>query len=96
MPKALKVVTGVKSGEKPLNMIQYNVEDIVTLAKEVDSEDPIDWGMLPIDEDTAFNVIASGVIEKFKDNDMRVALAVITKLVVENFVLNVKLHEPKV
>jgi hypothetical protein len=86
----------VKFGEKQLKMIHYDVEDIVSLAKEVDAEDPIDWGMLQIDEDTAFNIIASGVIEKFKDNDMRVALAVITKLIVENFVLNVKLHEPKI
>lgn len=96
MLKALNLETGVKSGVKPLNMNHYDVEDIVNLAKEVDAEDPIDWGMLQIDEDTAFNMIASGVIEKFKDNDMRVALAVITKLVVENFVLNVKLHEPKI
>jgi len=96
MLKALNLVIGVKFGEKQLKMIHYDVEDIVSLAKEVDAEDPIDWGMLQIDEDTAFNIIASGVIEKFKDNDMRVALAVITKLIVENFVLNVKLHEPKI
>jgi hypothetical protein len=96
MQKALNLETGVKFGEKQLKMIHYDVEDIVNLAKEVDAEDPIDWGMLQIDEDTAFNIIASGVIEKFKDNDMRVALAVITKLIVENFVLNVKLNEPKI
>ena len=96
MLKVLNLVIGVKFGVKRLKMIHYDVEDIVNLAKEVDAEDPIDWGMLQIDEDTAFNIIASGVIEKFKDNDMRVALAVITKLIVENFVLNVKLHEPKI
>jgi hypothetical protein len=69
-----------------------SVEQLVALAKEVESEDPIDWGMLSVDEDTAYRIIASQVIELYNTNDQITMLASITKLVVENFVLNLKLQ----
>jgi hypothetical protein len=74
------------------------VDHIASLAKEVEAEDPIDWGMLAISEDDAYRLMASNIIEtmaakygqpEFKD----VMLATIVKLVVENFVLNLKLKE---
>ena len=65
---------------------------LVELAKEVESEDPIDWGMLAVDEDTAYRLIASQVIEIYNTNDQLTMLASITKLIVENFVLNLKLQ----
>lgn len=67
-----------------------SVDDVVLLAQEVEVEDPIDWGMLAIDENTAYRLIASQVIEKFGEQEITI-LATITKLIVENFVLNVKL-----
>ena len=78
-------------------MIDY-VEHIASLAREVEAEDPIDWGMLAISEDDAYHLMASNIVEtmaakygqpEFKD----VMLATIVKLVVENFVLNLKLKE---
>jgi hypothetical protein len=78
-------------------VIDY-VGHIASLAKEVEAEDPIDWGMLAISEDDAYRLMASNVVEtmaakygqpEFKD----VMLATIVKLVVENFVLNLKLKE---
>jgi hypothetical protein len=72
-----------------------SVETLVELAKEVENEDPIDWGMLSIDEDTAYKIIASQVLEIYNTNDQLTMLASITKLIVENFVLNLKLQGMK-
>lgn len=70
-----------------------SVDALVALAKEVENEDPIDWGMLAIDENTAYNIIASQVLELYNTNDQLTMLASITKLIVENFVLNLKLMQ---
>jgi len=66
-----------------------NVELLADLAMEVESADPIDWGMLAIDERSAFLLMAASVIER-NDDDIT-NKAVIVKLLVENFVLNLKL-----
>ncbi len=75
------------------------VKDIVDLVNEIDSEDPIDWGMLNIDETEATELIANNLLEQYNttwaqmpDNERNIImLATITKLVVENFTLNLKL-----
>lgn len=69
-----------------------SIDDLVELAKEVEVTDPIDWGMLNIDEDNAYRLIATSVLEQFSQPlDQSTVLATITKLIVENFVLNLKL-----
>lgn len=73
---------------------------ILSLVNEIESEDPIDWAMLRIDETVATELIANQILDlynqdwvKLNDCDRTHAmLAMITKLVVENFTLNVKLH----
>lgn len=72
------------------------VDLIVDLAKQVETEDPIDWAMLSIDEDTAYRLITTNTLEhvlpKYNDPNFReVMIATIVKLVVENFVLNLQL-----
>ena len=72
------------------------VKQIANLAKQVESEDLIDWGLLSIDEDETYEFIANSIIEQFnKYNKLEreVMIATITKLVVENFVLNLKLQQ---
>lgn len=73
------------------------VEQIAALAQEVESGDPIDWGMLAINEDDAYKLIAAGVLEMYlsgdKDQRDMILLATTVKLTVENFVLNLKLAE---
>ena len=69
---------------------------IVSLAKEVELEDPVDWGTLGISEDEAYHLMALGVVDNFKDkytdpNFKEIMLATVVKLVVENFTLNLKL-----
>lgn len=67
------------------------VDQLVELAKEVDKENNIDWGMLNVDEDTAYKLIATNVLEIFNTTDQTTMLATVTNLIVENFVLNLKL-----
>lgn len=71
------------------------VEQIVEIAQEIEGEDPIDWGMLAIDEKTAYTMMATSVLENYlmTDKDLRdmMLLATVVKLTVENFVLNLKL-----
>ena len=59
------------------------------LALEADTVDPIDWGELNISEDEAFNLMAMHVAEM--ENNYLTLKAVCVKLMVENFVLNLKL-----
>lgn len=70
---------------------------IVELAKEVDIKDTIDWSTIPISMDEAYEMFAQNVLtqmmsvpETYRETVM---LSTITKLLVENFVLNVKLKE---
>ncbi len=72
------------------------VKLLATLAQEVEVTDPIDWGMLSVDENTAYNLISANVIEQWgepRDERELGILATMTKLIVENFVLNLKLLE---
>lgn len=68
---------------------------LVELAKEIGLADSIDFGYLDIDDDTAYNVVAMGVLEKHKStpDEMKesILLASCIHLVVENMVLNMKL-----
>ena len=62
---------------------------LAELAQETDNVDPIDWGELNISEQEAFNLMAMHVAEM--DDDPIALKAVTVKLLVENFVLNLKL-----
>lgn len=73
------------------------LEKVIALAMEVEVEDPIDWGMLAIDETAAYHLMATNVLEqmaKYEPSEREdILLATVVKLVVENFVLNLKLQE---
>jgi hypothetical protein len=69
------------------------VETLVALAMELEIEDPIDWGMLAISEEDAYRLMATHVLEM--TNDDLTNKAIIVKLLVENFVLNLKLMEAR-
>lgn len=65
------------------------VKLLVDLAKEGAEFDPIDWGDLNITEDQAYVMMAAHVSEmELSDLTSR---AIIVKLLVENFVLNLRL-----
>lgn len=73
------------------------VEVLADLAMEMEKTDPNDWTDADVDPKKAYAMMASNVIEQFdgvkKEQHMTVALATITKLLVENFLLNVKLRK---
>jgi hypothetical protein len=82
-----------------MNSFNITINDLAVLAKEAAVTDPIDWGKLNLTEDYAYQMMASSVIEQFENlpenQKFVVSMATITKLLVENFVLNVKLQELK-
>jgi len=70
-----------------------NLSELVDLAQRVESEDPIEWGLLTISENDTYSMLGSSILEQYmewlKDPDKdKIMLATILKLVVENFVLN--------
>ena len=72
------------------------VKMLVDLAQEMEIKDNIDWGMLNIREVDAYELMANSVIDQFLNvNDQHkdtVMMATIVKLLVENFVLNLRLR----
>jgi hypothetical protein len=75
------------------------VDELIAIAQEIESTDPIDWAMLNIDEQNAYKLIAAGVLENYNQSsiDTRelILLATVVKLTVENFVLNLRLLQNK-
>lgn len=71
-----------------------DVELLVELAMEAEVTDPIDWGYLNISEEEAYRLMALHVLEM--NNDRLTSDAIIVKLLVENFALNMRLlqYEP--
>jgi hypothetical protein len=65
------------------------IRNLVILAKEGAEFDPIDWGDLNISEDQAYIMMATHVLEM--DLEDLTSRAIIVKLLVENFVLNMRL-----
>ena len=63
---------------------------IAQLAMEAEVTDPIDWGMLSVSEQGAYQLMAMHVLEMDLSDDL-ITRSIITKLLVENFVLNMKL-----
>ena len=65
------------------------VKLLVELAKECETVDPIDWSELNITEDQAYAMMAAHVLEM--EDDRLTRDAILVKMLVENFVLNLKL-----
>ena len=65
------------------------IRNLVILAKEGAEFDSIDWGELNINEEQAYIMMATHVLEMPLEDIT--ARAVIVKLLVENFVLNLRL-----
>ena len=67
---------------------------IIELAQEVEVNDPIDWGMLQVDENSSYLLIANGLVDLFgypeSEREM-LMLATLLRTTVENFTLNLKL-----
>jgi len=82
-------------------MTEDELRDTITkladLAMQAELIEPIDWEALEINQQELFMLMASNVIEQMEsvEEDQRapVALATITKLLVENYISNLKLKK---
>lgn len=77
--------------------MKYTQEQIIELAKEVELTDQIDWEDLPLEKDRIYQLVGSQAYELYQeysqsDDGEAVLLATVTKLLVENFVLNLKVN----
>ena len=74
---------------------EITAAQLADMAMQAEITDPIDWGMLSIEERQAYIMMANCVIEQvngIKDEQkLIIAMATMTKLLVENFVLNLKI-----
>lgn len=70
-----------------------NVNELADLAQSAEITDPIDWGYLNIDETSAYRLMAAHVINL--TNDPLTLKATCVKLLVENFVINLKLEQER-
>jgi len=75
-----------------------SLDELLVLVSEVETEDPIDWAYLNIDEDTTTRLIAMSILEMHRALEQEdsktieaITCATITKLVLENMVLNARL-----
>jgi hypothetical protein len=77
--------------------MKYNIEQIIELAKEVEVTDAIEWADLPLEKDRIYQIIGSQAYELYEQHSQTeegeaILIATITKLLVENFVLNLKVN----
>ncbi len=72
------------------------IEDLAKLAMEGQLANPIDWNALGVSREDAYRTMASNVISQLEtvpeENFAAVAMATITKLLVENFAANLRLQ----
>lgn len=80
--------------------MKLDVDTVLDLVQEIQVTDPIDYGSLSVDPDSAARLIVLSVIEQFEtqwaglegiDKDYAMA-ATVSKLVLENFILNLQLR----
>jgi hypothetical protein len=77
--------------------MKYTQEQIIELAKEVELTDQIDWDDLPLEKDRIYQIIGSQAYELYanysqSEDGEAILIATVTKLLVENFILNLKVN----
>ena len=77
-------------------MQKLTLEQLVDIAAAVEEGDPIEWGRLKLGQMEAFKLVGTTILDMFDKEeytyeDKVVLLATITKLTVENMILNTKL-----
>ena len=79
-------------------MKKITLEQLVEIAAEVEAGDPADWGKLAVGQEQAFKMIGTSILdmldkEEYTDDDKLIMFATITKLTVENMLLNLKIMD---
>jgi hypothetical protein len=76
-------------------MDKVDLDLLVDIAQEVEGQDAIDWSKLAVNKDAAYKMVATSILEMFDKpeytfDDKVILLSTITKLTVENMLLNIK------
>jgi len=79
-------------------MRKIDLELLVEIAREAEEIENFDWGRLNIGKEEAYKMIGSSVLDQFDkreytEEDKITLLSTITRLTLENFLLNLKLLE---
>jgi hypothetical protein len=77
-------------------MDQVDLDFLVEIAQEVEICDPMDWDRLSMGKEQAYKMVAASISEMFDKpeynyDDKVIILSTMTKLVVENMLLNLKI-----
>ena len=76
-------------------MDKVDLELLVDIAQEVEGQDSIPWDRLAVGKEQAYKMVAASILEMFDKSeytfdDKVILLSTITKLTVENMLLNIK------
>jgi hypothetical protein len=76
-------------------MDKVNLDLLVDIAQEVEGQDAVDWGKLAVGKEQAYKMVATSILEMFDKpeytfDDKVIIMSTITKLTVENMLLNLK------
>lgn len=76
-------------------MDKVDLDFLIEIAKEVEIADPIDWDRLSMGKTEAYKMVGSSILEMFDKpeytyDDKVIIMSTITKLTVENMLLNLK------
>jgi hypothetical protein len=77
-------------------MDKVDLDLLVDIAQEVEGQDSIDWSKLAVSKDAAYKMVATSILEMFDKSeytldDKVIIMSTITRLTVENMLLNIKL-----
>lgn len=76
-------------------MEKVDLDLLVDIAQEVEGQDSIPWDKLAVGKEQAYKMVATSILEMFDKeaytfDDKVILLSTITKLTVENMLLNLK------
>ena len=72
------------------------VQQLAQISMAAEEGDPFDWGNLKIDKQAAYEMMASHALELYATQGPYkdvILLSSLTKSIVENFILNIKLEQ---
>jgi len=73
------------------------LEQLIELAQAVEKKDPINWSQVSVTPETAYGMMAAHVIDLFEEHNSAdreiTMMSVMVKLLVENFILNLRIHQ---
>jgi hypothetical protein len=77
-------------------MDKVDLDFLVDIAQEVEGQDSIPWDKLAVSKEAAYKMVATSILEMFDKpeytfDDKVILLSTITKLTVENMLLNIQL-----